>query len=118
MSGGSCWNTYILLYAKFALASDATHMRTTEHVDTNRAGRDYYDMKKNILIKYILIESMVIKYSPGLRPIGVPEFLVNGLTVKGSYFQLVLGTSPVQKLHFIEQPDSPWRPSGAPRLDC
>ena len=41
-TGGRCENTYILLHAKFVLASGATHMRTTEHVDTNSAGRDYY----------------------------------------------------------------------------
>ena len=29
------------MHAKFDLASTATHMRTTEHVDTDSAGRDY-----------------------------------------------------------------------------
>ena len=56
-------------------------------------------------------------YSPGLRPIGVSEYFVDGLTVKGSYFELVLGTPPTQKLHVIEYSKSLWRPFDAPRLD-
>ena len=36
-SGGSCETIYISLYAKFALASGATHKRKTEYVDTARA---------------------------------------------------------------------------------
>ena len=34
-------NIYSLLHAKFAQASGATHMRTTEHVDANSASRYY-----------------------------------------------------------------------------
>ena len=44
-SSGSCGSTLCYCkqrYAKFAVASGATHMRTTEHVDTNNAGQDYY----------------------------------------------------------------------------
>ena len=50
--------------------------------------------------------------SPGLRPNGVSGSTVDGLTVRGSYFQLVLGTPPDWKLHVTEK--SHWRPFGAP----
>ena len=43
MSSNGSGNTYTLMHAKFALESGATHMRTTEHVDTDDASRDYYD---------------------------------------------------------------------------
>ena len=43
-SRSSCGNTYILLHAKFVLASGATDKRTIEHADTNNMGRDNYDM--------------------------------------------------------------------------
>ena len=39
-------------------------------------------------------------YSPGLRPLGVSGSFLDGPTVKGSYFQLVLGTPPAEKLGF------------------
>ena len=56
--------------------------------------------------------------SPGLRPNGVSGSPLDGLMVKGSYFNLVLGTPPAHKLHVIEYAKSLWRPFGAPRLDC
>ena len=40
--------------------------------------------------------------SPGLRPNGVSGSPVDGLMVKGSYFQLFQGTPPAQKLHASE----------------
>ena len=42
-SRDSYGNAYIKIHAKFAVASGATHMRTTEYVDTDDASRDYYD---------------------------------------------------------------------------
>ena len=39
-----CENTYGLLYALFAMASGVTHTGTTERVDTYQAGRDYYGL--------------------------------------------------------------------------
>jgi hypothetical protein len=55
--------------------------------------------------------------SPGLVPNGVSGSPLDGLLVKGSYFQLVLGTPPAQKLQAVEWAKSLWRPFGAPRLD-
>ena len=55
--------------------------------------------------------------SPGLRPIGVSGSFVDGLAVKGSRFQLFLGTLPAQKLHVTDCSKSLRRPFGAPRLD-
>ena len=46
----------------------------------------------------IYIYVYIYIYSPGLRPNGVSGSLVDGPMVKGSYFQLILGTPPAQKL--------------------
>ena len=59
---------------------------------------------------------VIYVYSPGLRPNGVSGSLLDGLTVKGSYFQLFQGTPPTQQLHTSEYAKSLWRHCGAPRL--
>ena len=40
-SVGRCKNTYVLMHTKFALASGVTHMRATEHVDSDSMSRYY-----------------------------------------------------------------------------
>ena len=42
---------------------------------------------------------------------------MDGLLVKGSYFQLFQGTPPAQKLGVAEYPEALVRPFGAPRPD-
>ena len=66
-------------------------------------------IKKRLIYIYI--------YSRGLRPNGVSGFLLDGRMVKGSYFQLILGTPPSQKLGVAEWRKSLWRRLGAPRFD-
>ena len=53
----------------------------------------------------------------GLRPNGVSGCLLDGLMVKESYFQLILGTPPAQKLGAVDGSEARFRPFGAPRLD-
>ena len=51
--------------------------------------------------------------SLGLRPNGVSGSLVDSPIVKGSYFQLTLGTRPTQKLHAADGPEALFRSFGA-----
>ena len=55
--------------------------------------------------------------SLGLRPNGVSGSLVDGLMVKGFYFQLFQGTPPAQKLGAVDGPESLFRHFGAPLPD-
>ena len=58
-----------------------------------------------------------IIYLPGLRPNGVSASLLDSLMVKGSYFHLIQGATPDQKLGAVDGSDALFRPFGAPRLD-
>ena len=71
-----------------------------------------------IFFLLISIYEAISLYSPGLRPIGVSGAFLDGLTAKGSYFQLVLETPPAQKLHVIKWPKSLWRPFADTRIIC
>ena len=55
--------------------------------------------------------------SPSLRPNGVSGSLVDGPMVKGSCFQLILGTPATQKLGVGEYSMALFGPFGAPRPD-
>ena len=51
------------------------------------------------------------------RPNGMSGSFADSLMVKGSNFQLAIGTPPAQKLSTSEYPKSLLRPFGAQRLD-
>ena len=60
---------------------------------------------------------LYMENSLGLQPNGVPGSFLDGPMVKGSYFQLILGTNPAKKLGAVEYSMALFGPFGAPRPD-
>ena len=60
---------------------------------------------------------LYMENSLGLQPNGVSGSFLDGPMVKGSYFQLILGTPPAQKLGAVEYSMALFRSFGASRLD-
>ena len=67
---------------------------------------------------YMYIYLYIYIYLLGHRPKGVSGSLVDGPMIKGSYFQLILGTPAAWKLGASEYSMALFRRVGAPRLDC